>query len=239
MDLRPLYTFLITVYECNGKGVEFTLQNVRSIIDQSYRPIQIVVSDHSRNDLIEIALKGLDWKGIEYVYDRYKEHYGNPCHNWNNALRFSKGDYIQYFAMDDYLATRDTIKEIVTFMEKTPESKWFVMPSLTHSRKERFIPRWNEEILSVNTLGGPSGSVIRKAVSHVTLDPRFTWFLDTDWYYRLYLECGKPHITEVIGWVNRVHRDSLSKTVFSNRVTRGMEMVVLKHKYGDPLPKSP
>lgn len=236
--VKPLYTFLITTYECNGKGVEYTLENVKMIIEQTYRPIQVVVSDHSRNDDIEVALRGLDWKGVDFTYDRYRENYGNPCHNWNNALRFAKGDYIHYFAMDDCLADEDSVDDVIRLMTKHPEKRWFIMPCFDYTTGKIFTPRWNEGILTHNTLSGPSSSVIRRDLSGVCLDPQFSWFLDLDWYYRLYLASGPPYITTIRGWINRVHENSLSQTVNVTAEKQQLELEKLYRKYGNPLPRA-
>ena len=122
----------------------------------------------------------LDMSGIEFVYDRYTEHYGNPCHNWNNALKFSKGDLIHYMALDDSLASPNSVELIVEYMKKNPSIQWAVSAHIINPSYRVFIPRWNPDILTCNTLSGPSAIIIRQNLQHICLDPQFIWFLDTD-----------------------------------------------------------
>lgn len=79
-----MYSIVITTYECNGKGVSFLKDNIDAVLSQTYRPLQCVISDHSRDSEIETFLQTVDKKDVEFVYTRYHDHYGNPSHNWNN-----------------------------------------------------------------------------------------------------------------------------------------------------------
>ena len=207
-----MYSILLTTYECNGFGPYFTLHNLRKIIAQTYRPIQVVVSDHSQNDDIEEMINSLDPSGVEIVYTRYTEHYGNPVANWNNALRFAKGDYITYFCMDDYFYDNDSVARIMSEIQAHPDAKWFATSMFTAPTQVR-VPRYNPSILFRNTLGGPSGIIIRRELSSVQLDPQFLWFLDTDWYYRLWEEAGEPFIIPTPTLVVREHPNQLTNTV--------------------------
>lgn len=230
-----LYSILITSYESGGKGADFLRENLMSILQQTYRPIQVVVSDHSRDDAIQTMIETLDLSSIEFVYDRYTKHYGNPCHNWNNALKFAKGDLLHYLALDDALASPDAVAKVVNFMTENPTVQWAATAHRINPSGKVFIPRWNPHILTGNTLSGPSAIVLRSTLKHVCLDPHFIWFLDTDWYYRLYKEAGKPGIFSTVIWVNRHHAGQLSHTVCTSARQR-TELLLLHTKYGSPLP---
>jgi len=232
-----LYSILITSYECYGKGSELLKENLLAVFDQTYRPIQCIVSDHSKNDAIENMVKTLDPKGVEFIYVRYSEHYGNPCHNWNNALNYASGDYLHYLAMDDKLAHIRAIEHVVTYMRRI-NAKWIAVSQITSNDGKRFIPTWNEDILQTNTISGPSAVVLDKSLKHITLDPQFTWLLDVDWYYRLYKEAGKPMITNNVIFVNRVHPHQLTRIVCNTSEYQQNEYDRLIIKYGSPLPKS-
>jgi len=228
------YSILISTYECHGKGVEFLNENLLSVFLQTYRPLQCIVSDHSKDDVIENMVKNLDTRGVEFIYVRYNENYGSPCHNWNNALKYSTGDYIHYIAMDDKFYDEKAVESIVSFM-KTNNSKWVASSHLCDNQK--FTPRWNNNILQCNTISGPSGITIVKELKNIKLDPAFIWFLDLDWYYRLYLEAGSPMIFDQITWCNRIHPFQLTNIV-CNEHRNNAELNTLYEKYGKPLPQS-
>jgi len=232
-----MYSILITSYECYGKGSEFLKENLLKVFSQTYRPIQCIVSDHSRDNVIEDMVKTLDTNGVDFIYLRYSENYGNPCHNWNNALKYATGDYIHYLAMDDQLANDLAIQNVVEFMKES-SPKWVALPHILYHTNQNFTPRWNDNILSWNTISGPSAIVLDKSMKHITLDPQFTWFLDLDWYYRLYKEAGKPVILDKIIWINRIHSNQLSHTICNSDEYRTNEYNKLIAKYGYPLPNS-
>lgn len=230
-----MYSILVTSYECNGKGTAFLEENVKSIIDQTYRPIQCIISDHSKDDNIEKMVKKLDTKGIDLIYLRYTEHYGSPCHNWNNALKHATGEYIHYLAMDDKLSDNNSVKNIVDFIQPY---KWIACSHRMNPSNGIFVPCWNNNILQSNTISGPSAVVIKKELKHITLDPSFIWFLDLDWYYRLFLEAGPPVIFNQVTWVNRHHSDQLTNTVCKQPNLVESEIYKLYSKYSNPLPLS-
>jgi hypothetical protein len=102
----------------------------------------------------------------------------------------------------------------------------------------KFTPRWNDNILQINTIGGPVAIVLHKSLKHITLDPRFIWFLDLDLYYRLYKEVGPPVIYDEIAIIGRIHDLQLTNTVCKRRHFRENETRQLILKYGSPLPRS-
>lgn len=230
-----LYSIAITTYECNGLGPDFIKRNLDSISSQTYRPIQCVISDHSKNDDVKNVVYSIDMNGIELIYTRYTEHYGNPCYNWTNALRLTTGEYIQYLAMDDRFAYDNSIKDTIEFITQN-NPKWIACAHQTEPSGDFFIPKWNPYILyGGNTISGPSAVVLHKSLKHIQLDPNFTWFLDIEWYYRLYLEAGMPSIFEKYTWINCGHPNQLSNTVCDTG-RRQLEYSWLIEKYGNPLP---
>ena len=238
VENNPLYSILITSYECHGYGVQFIKENMEAIISQEYRPIQVVISDHSKNDDIENVISAMDTSGVEVIYKRYEEHYGNPCHNWNNALLYATGDYIQYLALDDRLYDNKSVMSIVQYGETNKQSRWFATAHITDPENTKFIPRWNDNILIKNTISGPSAIVIRKDLRHIRLDPAFIYYLDLDWYYRLYKEGGVPKFITLHCWINRSGPHQLTRVVCTAENNRREGEYLIK-KYGYPLPRSP
>ena len=231
-----MYSVVITSYECNGKGVSFLGETLKSVFNQTYRPIQCIVSDHSKNNEIENMVKTLSPSDIDFKYVRYADNYGNPCHNWNNGLQYVTGDYIHYLAMDDMLAYADSVANIMNQIKMYPKSRWFACAHITYPLNKYYIPEWNAKILyGKNLLSGPSAIIINKNLRHIKLDPQFIWFLDVDWYYRLFLEADKPKILWQPLFINRTHADQLTNTVCNNNLIIE-ETSKLQQKYGNPLP---
>ena len=209
-----MYSALVTTYECNGNGVEFTRQCIDSITSQTYRPIQCIVSDHSKNDEIENLIQSFDTRGVELIYLRYRENYGNPCHNWNNALKHATGKYLHYVAMDDRLAHPNAVADVIKHMDDTGAQWTATACEYDPISRGHYIPRWTGNILNENTIGGPTAIVIRDTVKHIQLDPRFIWVLDMDWYYRISLAVGPPSFfTNTFTYINRIHSNQLTDQI--------------------------
>lgn len=232
-----VFTLLITSYECKGMGKTFLEESMKAIIEQTYPAIQVVISDHSKDNAIKDYIETLDANRINIVYTKYTENYGSPCHNWNNALKFATGSYIQYLALDDKLAHPRAVGEAVEFMDARPNSNWFIATHRINPSGEIFVPKWNSNILQRNTVSGPSAIILRPSLKHIKLDPEFIWYLDLDWYYRLYKVGGKPEVIPTVHWVNRKHPLQLTHTVCSQE-RKDLEKACLFEKYGNPLPSS-
>jgi GT2 family glycosyltransferase len=213
-------------------------KNLEAVFSQTYRPLQCVVSDHSRDDVIENMVRNLNPNGVDFIYVRYAENYGNPCHNWNNALKYATGDTIQYAAMDERPAHPNAIADAIQFMNKTG-AKWIACGHVDEPGDGNpFIPSWNPYILyGNNTVSGPAASIIRSMLKHIQLDPTFSWLLDVDWYYRIYLVAGPPVIFPNVTYVNGVGDHQLTNTV-NLQPRRDIENALIRHKYGMNLPTS-
>jgi len=189
---KPGYSILITTWECYGVGSQFIKENLEKITKLTYRPLQCVISDHSKNDEIENVVKSIDPNGVDVVYVRYTENYGNPAANWNNALEHATGDLIQYFTMDDWFHDPSAVSRIVDFFEQNQECDWCMVPKNDSPAGTIFVPSWPGSNPMRNTIGGPNSIIFRSKLRHVKMDPRLKWWVDTEWYHRLFLETGMP-----------------------------------------------
>ena len=113
-NFNPKISVCIPSYEANGRGVEFIDKNVQSILSQTYKNIEIVISDHSKDDAIENHIKGLELDNI--VYLRNTENIGFPAHNTNNAIKNSSGDFIKLMNLDDFIIGEDELQLIVNLL---------------------------------------------------------------------------------------------------------------------------
>lgn len=233
-----MHSILITSYECGGRGSDMLRKNLEAVFSQTYRPLQCVVSDHSKDDVIENMVKTLDYRGVDFIYVRYAENYGNPCHNWNNALTYATGDTIQYAAMDERPAHPTAIADAMEFMNKTG-AQWIACGHVDEPGDGTpFVPSWNPYILQGNnTVSGPAAVIIRSTLKNVRLDPTFSWLLDVDWYYRLYVVAGPPTIFPNVTYINRIGDHQLTHTV-NLKPQRDIEHALIRRKYGFILPTS-
>ena len=93
----------------------FTLKTVESIINQTYKNIEIIVIDDGSTDDTKKLLKKYNYK-IIYVY---QENQG-ACSARNKGMKLSTGTYIAHIDCDDiYEPTK--ISQCVDFLEKNPQ----------------------------------------------------------------------------------------------------------------------
>jgi hypothetical protein len=96
---------------------------------------------------------------------------------------------------DDFLASPYALERIATASRGRPEA-WgavgFVHRSSYEGEPYRYrVPEYDDDILSRNTIGGPS-TVFFRAGLEEELDPELIWTGDVDLYYRLHLRYGDP-----------------------------------------------
>jgi glycosyltransferase involved in cell wall biosynthesis len=203
--------------------------NLDAVLSQTYRPLQCVISDHSRDDAIETFIASVDKKDIEFVYVRYPDHYGNPSYNWNNGIAHATGSYIHPIAMDERLADESSVQRIVDFMQTT-SAQWIGIACRVEPEGRIHIPSWNSDIIRTNSIGGTGSVVIRDTLKHVKFDTEFTWLLDVDWYARLEIAGGKPDFLPLpVGYVVRIHPLQLTSLLTMEEKTNEDRRIEIKY----------
>lgn len=228
------HTIITTTYECYGKGVQFVRENLDAVFSQTHRPLQCIISDHSKDDAIETLVRSIDSNGVELVYVRYTENHGNAGENWNNGCKYATGDTIQYNCMDERLAHPDAIADALAFMEQTG-AQWIACAQRTEPKNTIYVPHWNPHIIDCNTISGPTAVIIRSSLKDIMLDAQFFYFIDTEWYYRLGKRAGPPTIFNGITYIGRIHELQMTNT-FITPTRIQLERTRLHEKYGPHLP---
>ncbi len=196
MKSNPKISVCIPTYEANGLGVMFLSKNIESCLIQTYENIEIVVSDHSRNNDIENYVTSLNNDKVKYF--RYSEHIGWPAHNTNNAIKNSTGDYIKLMNLDDYLEGEDSIELMVELLNQG--NKW-VISGCKHLNYDEnlwhnpIIPRIEGDgehlLLGINYVGCPSVGLIPK---NEYIDSNVIYIIDCELWYRMFKKYGYPGV---------------------------------------------
>jgi len=190
-----VYSIMMSTFECWGKGPEFTKKHLDSIIAQTYRPLQCVISDHSKNSEIEDIVRATEPGGVDLIYVRYEKDYGNGVSNWGNACDHATGDYLQYASMDDWYHDPTAVERLVKFMDENTSVNWAILPVNQYPQGTQYRPRWPSNFnFTINTIGGPSSNLIRRVLKNIRMDNQHIYFGDVEWFYRLYIAAGKPVI---------------------------------------------
>lgn len=218
----------IGAYEMRGEGAFFIKRCIDSIISQEYENIEIVVSDHSLNDDVKNECE----KYNNVVYIRNENNRGSSSANFNNAIKHCTGDYIKILCQDDCLYGSDSAKNIV---DAFGDEKWLVSSYYhTHDFKtptSLHHPGMNSFNPLVNVIGTHSCLTICKDVD-VYFDELLIWFMDCEYYARLYEKYSYPKYLFTPTMVQSVWEGQVSRTMITSElVDRETEHILSKDAY--------
>lgn len=106
----PLVSICIPTYN----GSKFIQEALESALNQTYKNIEIIISDDkSQDDTLEIIRVLLEQTTIPFfIYNHTPQGIGE---NWNNCVRNSNGEYIKFLFQDDLLRN-DCIEKMMDLM---------------------------------------------------------------------------------------------------------------------------
>jgi glycosyltransferase involved in cell wall biosynthesis/predicted SAM-dependent methyltransferase len=222
----------IPCYEMHGKGVEFLNYSFSRIHAQTYKNVEVVISDHSQNDDIQKLCE--KWKSLlKIVYVRFKEKRGSSSANLNNALRRCSGEIVKVLFQDDFLFHEKSIEDIVGMFHRHPDKHWLVTAS-EHTKDgisciRPFLPSYNDLIhLGNNTISSPSVLAFRNK-DVLYFDETLIWLMDCDYYKRLRSRFGEPLVLDHVNVVNRLWESQVSALL--NEEVKNEEILRMRDKY--------
>jgi glycosyltransferase involved in cell wall biosynthesis/cephalosporin hydroxylase/tetratricopeptide (TPR) repeat protein/cyclopropane fatty-acyl-phospholipid synthase-like methyltransferase len=229
---QTVVSIAIPCYEMHGRGVEFLDCSLTKISQQTYKNIEVIISDHSQDDSIEhLCNKWKSFLNIKYFRNENKR--GNSSANMNNALIHCDGDLIKILFQDDFLLSETSIEEIVDAFTRNPHSNWLIT-ACEHSNDgvtfyRPFYPQYDDNIhLGNNTISSPSVLTIRRK-DVLLFDENLIWLMDCDYYKSLYVKFGSPSILNKINVVTRTWNCQVSNFVSDGIKTK--EYNYVKEKY--------
>lgn len=114
---------------------------------------------------------------------------GGMAENTNNAIKQCTGELIKILFMDDMFAHDNALKDIVQNFKEN--DNWIITGC-----SNNLLPRWTVDVEKGNNkLGSPSCLTFRnKFKDNFLFDEKMSFFLDCDYYKRLYEKYGEPKI---------------------------------------------
>lgn len=226
----------IPTFEYYGRGVEVLDDMLRTISYQTLKDVEVVISDHSKNDdILDYCNKNEYNLNINYFHNENNR--GNPALNTNNAIDRCTGEIIKVFQQDDFFFDTEALEIMYREMTQSSE-KWFVCGAI-HTRDDGnsfyhpMLPRWDDKIIledQHNFIGGVSVLSIKNEVK-TRFDQNVKMLLDVDFYYNTMLNYGMPILYQDILIANRVRdTDTLMSEISESDVIREFEYC--HKKYG-------
>lgn len=184
------------------KKPEYVVRAIQSILKQTYKEVEIVISDDSPNEDIKIAIQ-------PYISELDIKYYHNepalksPM-NWNNALDKATGDFVMLLHQDDWLHDSKALEiYIETFKGHTEAGFVFckntaIQPDGVELNLQAIksllgnMDKKPHHILRANVIGPPSNVMLKRAIP-IRYDENYIWLVDVDYYVQL-LEAGNAYV---------------------------------------------
>ena len=195
-----MISIAIPAYGMSGLGAKFLTEMFDTIDNQTYRDVEVVVSDHSQNnDILDVCDKYSNTFPVTYIRNFYDR--GNGPANTNNALKHCSGDLVKIMFQDDLFTDDDALEKIRNRFNES-ECAWVVTGFSHTSDGKNFyrpmVPRWSEHLLEgQNFMGGPSIVTLRRECLEY-FDPECKMLMDTEFYHRMRYFHGMPDIIDDI-----------------------------------------
>jgi glycosyltransferase involved in cell wall biosynthesis len=218
----------IPTYESHGNGWIYLSELLNSIVKQTEKEIEVVVSDQSTdNNVKNLCDYYNNFLNLKYVNSKNTERSNSV--NANIAIKNCSADLIKIMFGDDFFVDENSVKKICDqFENKT--CNWLVNGCLhcknIHSMFRPFIPYYNEDIhLGINTISSPSVLTFRG--KHY-FDEKLIMLMDCDMYKQLYDKFGNPFIIKDYLICNRLHETQM-QNIYQNKLAFETEYCKIKY----------
>jgi len=230
---KPFFSICIPIWGANGKGIDYLEYNLNSINNQNFKDFEVVISDHSIDNILEEYIK--NWKPIlDILYVRFDKGRGSIAPNINNALSKSNGSYLKILYQDDFFYDENSLKTIYNYIQKK-DINWLVTGCAHTSDMETLydvmVPKYNQNIhLGYNTISCPSVLTLKKDENLLFFDESLKYLDDVEYYKRCYDKYGPPDIINSVNVINR--EGGVRATSMLNEQIKLKEIKLMSEKYG-------
>lgn len=212
-----------------------------SIICQSFKNYNIIVTDNTRDNRIEQLINTYrDRLDIRYYRN---EPMLNMTGNWNRAFEMANGEWIKLIHDDDWLATDSALED---FVEATKKGKRFIycgrndyyegtgkyVPMATTVSKFDEISANPLLLYAGNIIGPPSVLMFHNSVKEY-YNTALEWFVDIEYYIRMFKKEPATYIPKAL--INMSYNETqVTNSVFNNPAVQIPELL---HIFRDGMDK--
>tara|TARA_B100001989_G_scaffold87024_1_gene60431 strand:+ start:315 stop:1073 length:759 start_codon:yes stop_codon:yes gene_type:complete len=211
----PRFSIVIPTHDRGENGPKWMRELLDSLKIQTFQDFDIVVPDQSKNDKILDTCKEYS-EDFEFTYIRYEGEV--PCENINIGLRECTGEIVKIIFSDDVVVDKNAL-QIINDAYISTNCKWafsgFCGTKDGKSTHDHRIPRWTEHTLDGRNLLSSPSVVSFLNECKVEFDENLKLLLDVDFYHRIRMNHGHPHIIPEVLVANREHDDRISSNATS------------------------
>jgi glycosyltransferase involved in cell wall biosynthesis len=191
--MRPKLSIVIPIHDMQG-GADFLWKSINMITQQTFQDFELIITKN-----------------------------GKMAENTNEGIRRARGELIKILFLDDQLAHKNALKDIVDIVEIF-KGQWLITGSDNNP-----YPYWTDDIHTGNNkLGSPSALTIRND-NPLLFDENMSWLLDCDYYKRMFNKFGLPVILEGVGVNLGVGKHQMTNILTDEQ--KLLEYSYMKQKY--------
>lgn len=216
LKIDEISTSLVSIAMCTYNGEKYLIQQLDSLINQTYSNLEIIIVDDGSKDSTLDILYAYQQRDNRVKFVRNSENIG-MYRNYNQALLLAKGDYIKFLNADDKFEPT-LLEKFVDIMEM--DSSISVVTSYRQyfgSKDDILIPPYKGKVEAVevilsslqkgNWIGEPTTVMFRKANLNLGLfDISLLMFADQDMWLR-HLRVGNLYIIDEVLSYFRIHEE--------------------------------
>ena len=211
----PRFSIVIPTHDRGENGPKWMRELLDSLKIQTFQDFDIVVPDQSKDDKILDTCKEYS-EDFEFTYIRYEGEV--PCENINIGLRECTGEIVKIIFSDDVVVDKNAL-QIINDAYISTNCKWafsgFCGTKDGKNTHDHRIPRWTEHTLDGRNLLSSPSVVSFLNECKVEFDENLKLLLDVDFYHRIRMNHGHPHIIPEVLVANREHDDRISSNATS------------------------
>ncbi len=189
--MTPKVSICIPAY----RQTQYLARTLDSVLRQDYQDYEVVVTDDSPDATVETVVREYAF-GPRLTYVRNPVRLGSPA-NWNQAVRYSRGEYIKILHHDDWFAGSSSLAQYVAMLDSDSAAGFAFSGAIAriarsgktwyHKASERQLARLRGEptcLFYGNFIGPPSSTIIRRA-SFREFPENLVWVVDIAQYIQI------------------------------------------------------
>lgn len=195
---QPLISICIPAY----KKPHYVVRVLQSVLQQTYRNVEIIISDDSPDEDIKEAIEPYTNElSIQYFHNQPA--LGSPK-NWNAALDKGKGDLLVLMHQDDWYHAPDALEQYVKVFNQNPGVDFVFCRNTAVDEEGRvtvlqarseMLPQLSQKpnrLVLAQVIGPPSNTMLKRTVT-TRYDEKMIWLVDVDYYARVLKEGYRYH----------------------------------------------
>jgi glycosyltransferase involved in cell wall biosynthesis len=209
---------------------------IQSLINQTFKNIEIIISDDSTNEEVCDYCKSLNDNRITYFKHKSVD---NPTENWNYLLKKAEGNYKILVHHDDYFSDNFSLEKIYNEFENNGEFMVGFLSFIVENNFKKFyygkfslnqIFKHPEDLLFVNYFSSPSCLVLNQKVD-LLYNEELKWLVDVDLYSRLFKKYLKIKLISNASMVIGKGNQRVTNTITRKDILREFYLLTQKKIY--------